>query len=280
MVLHVTSAEEANESLERVRGFKAVIIPNAVEIPESPRHYPGTGTLRLLFLGRLHPKKGIENLLEACRKLALSQAVQSSGSGEASWRDWSLVVAGTGDPVYTKTLEERIKKLGLDQRVTMVGEIVGKAKGELFGNADMLVAPSYSENFGMVIAEALAHGVPVVAGKGMPWQDVAKIGCGMWVDNDPDTLSTSIQRMSQLPLEAMGFKGRRWMERDYSWEFTARRMIELYKESIDSRGIKAKSQRPFWKRNPASNRPGDSEKSPSCFKPSRFETATGSESSQ
>lgn len=239
MVLHVTSAEEAQESLQKVPGFKAVVIPNAVEIPEDPRRYPGTGTLRLLFLGRLHPKKGIENLLEACKKLNLPLSTQSLHGSNANIRTtWSLVIAGAGDPVYVQTLQERVRKLGLSDQVTMVGEVIGKAKEEAFGHADMLVAPSYTENFGMVVAEALAHGLPVVAGKRMPWKEMVNIGCGMSVDNDPDTLAASIEKMSQLPLEAMGLKGRQWMERDYSWESAARKMIEVYKESVDSHGTR------------------------------------------
>jgi len=224
MVLHVTSDQEARESLEKLPGFEAAIIPNAVEIPDSPARFPSDGTLRLLFLGRLHPKKGIENLLEACRSLRLSPP-----------RPWSLAIAGAGEPGYTESLRQRIGELGLEDRVTMAGEVVGPAKEEALGRASLMVAPSYTENFGMVVAEGLAYGLPVIAGKGMPWQKMEEVGCGVWVDNDPATLAAAIERLSRMDLEAMGDAGRRWMEREFGWDAIAKRMIDLYRaKSPDS----------------------------------------------
>lgn len=218
MVLHVTCREEAVESLEKMRGFEAVVIPNAVDIPDQPVRAPEDGTLRLLFLGRLHPKKGIENLLEACPRLRLSPP-----------REWSLVIAGAGEPAYTETLRQRIASLGLAGRVTMAGEVVGPTKYEALARASLMVAPSYTENFGMVVAEGLAHGLPVIAGKGMPWQKMEEVGCGLWVDNDPATLAASIERISRMDLPSMGSAGRRWMRREFSWDAIAKRMIEVYR---------------------------------------------------
>jgi glycosyltransferase involved in cell wall biosynthesis len=235
-ILHVTSEQEARESLEKFPGFKAAIIPNAVEIPSNPVRFPAAGALRLLFLGRLHPKKGIENLLEACHKLKLLPASGFPRDSKAEARgDWSLVIAGTGDPCYIQTLQQHIDRLGLREEVTMAGELVGKEKEEAFGRADLLIAPSYIENFGMVVAEGLAHGLPVIASKGMPWKEIEQMGCGLWVDNDPDTLASSIERISRMPLEAMGLKGRKWMEQEYSWGSAARKMRKLYEESLDCR---------------------------------------------
>ena len=234
MVLHVTSEEEARESLEKIPGVEAAVIPNAVEIPDNPVRFPGDGTLRLLFLGRLHPKKGIENLLDACRKLSLSTT-----------RPWSLVIAGTGEKGYTESLRNRIAALGLEDRVTMAGEVVGRAKDEALGRASLLVAPSYTENFGMVVAEGLAHGLPVIVGRGMPWQKMEEVGCGMWVDNDPATLADSIARMSRMDLEGMGDAGRRWMEREFSWDGVAKRMIELYRANVSGPALRQASGAPM-----------------------------------
>ncbi len=217
MVLHVTSDQEARESLEKLPGFEAAVIPNAVEIPDNPMRVAYDGTLRLLFLGRLHPKKGIENLLEACRLV-----------GPRLGREWSLVIAGTGEPGYAESLRRRIEALELQDRVAMVGEVVGHEKEEALGRASMLVAPSYTENFGMVVAEGLANGVPVIAGKGMPWRRMEEIGCGLWIDNDPATLASAIHRMSRMDLDAMGAAGRRWMQREFGWDAIANKMIALY----------------------------------------------------
>lgn len=217
LVLHVTSQEEAKESLERFPGVDTAIIPNGIDVPERVVHLHGNGVLRLLYLGRLHPKKGIENLLAACRIVEDTLGIP-----------WSLTVAGAGDPNYTKTIKLRIEDLDLSCRVKMVGEIVGEGKGRLFENADLAVVPSHTENFGVVVAEALAHGVPVIAGRGTPWQRLEEVGCGQWVDNTPEELAKAIDRMSRLPLLEMGQRGREWMQREFRWEIMVQEMIKCY----------------------------------------------------
>ena len=220
LVLHVTSEEEAKESLERVRGLETAVIPNGIEIPEKVRHVDGNGTLRLVYLGRLHPKKGIENLLAACTMLNSSSGVP-----------WSLTIAGGGDPSYTERLLCRTKEMALSKQVQMVGDVAGESKRRLFENTDITVVPSHTENFGMVVAEALTHGVPVIASKGTPWKQVEKIGCGLWVDNDPESLAKAIEQMSKMPLREMGQRGREWMGREFGWDIRAKEMIKCYEQA-------------------------------------------------
>lgn len=217
LVLHVTSEEEARESLERLPGVEVAVISNGIEILEKVTHIHGEGMLRLLYLGRLHPKKGIENLLAAC-------AMLNNDSGFP----WSLTIAGAGDPGYTRNIRARIKELALSGRVRMVGWVAGEAKQKLFHKADILVVPSFTENFGIVVAEALAHGVPVIASKGTPWSRMEDIGCGLWLGNDPASLKEGIERMSRMPLREMGLSGREWMKREFSWSRVAESMMALY----------------------------------------------------
>ena len=125
-------------------------------------------------------------------------------------------------------MEENAHKLGLRERVSFVGEVRGQAKTDLFAASDLAVFPSHTENFAMVVAEAMAHGVPVVASKGTPWAGVEAHGCGLWVENDPATLAAAIERMSRMPLAEMGQRGRRWMEEEFAWETVAREMLRLY----------------------------------------------------
>jgi glycosyltransferase involved in cell wall biosynthesis len=214
-VLHVTSAQEAAESVAKFPRARAVVIPNGVELPARLEHRNGSGELRLLFLGRIDPKKGIENLLAACPHLTIG-------------RPWSLTIAGSGDSAYTSGLEEKAHELGLRERVSFVGEVRGQAKADLFATSDFAIFPSHTENFAMVVAEALAHGVPVIASKGTPWNGVGAHGCGLWVENDPATLAAAIERMSRMPLAEMGERGRRWMEEEFTWETVAREMLQLY----------------------------------------------------
>jgi glycosyltransferase involved in cell wall biosynthesis len=215
-VLHVTSTEEARESVEKLPALSWELVPNGVEVPESVCHVPRTGPLRLLFLGRLHQKKGIENLFEACKLL------------DRAGLDWNLKVVGTGEATYTESLRQRVSALGLATRVDMTGQLVGEQKRQVFESSDLAVFPSFTENFGMVIAEALAHGVPVIASTGTPWKEVEAKRCGVWVDNAPETVAAAIESLNRAPLEEFGSRGRDWMIHDFSWDSMGRRMAEIY----------------------------------------------------
>jgi len=213
-VLHVTAEEEAAESRARYPKLRTATIPNGVDVPATLNRTPSDGTLRLVFLGRLHPKKGVENLLEAVAQL--------------SGVDWSLAIAGKGDPDYTASIRSRIDSLGIGGRATMLGEVIGEDKKRLLENADLAVFPSYTENFGLVIAEALAHGVPVIASTATPWKELETHGCGLWVDNDPVTVAGAIRRVSRMPMREMGARGREWMIAEYSWERAAAATAAVY----------------------------------------------------
>jgi len=224
LVLHVTSQEEAGESLEKFPKLKTCIIPNGVTIPVEVTHHISNGSLRLLYLGRLHPIKGIENLLEACKIFSSDPEMV-----------WSLTIAGAGDPIYSEHIRIKIKEWALSENVKMIGEVKGDSKQKVFENMDVVIVPSYAENFGMVVAEALAHGVPVIASKGTPWKRLEEIGCGFWVDNDPRSLVEAIERISKLPLRDMGQRGREWIEREFDWPIVTEKMIRLYQSlMVDS----------------------------------------------
>jgi len=170
-----------------------------------------------LYLGRLHPIKGIENLLKACRILNANQNYA-----------WSLAIAGGGESEYVRGLRGLIGEFSLRDQVTLLGEIRGQVKQNLFQQNDALVLPSFSENFGLVVAEALAHGVPVIAGTGTPWKQVEEIGCGRWVSNDPVSLAEAITNLQSMDLREMGDRGRAWMLHEFSWVNRAQEMFECY----------------------------------------------------
>lgn len=223
LLLHVTSEEEARDSMARFPGIQTVIIPNGVEIPAQSQHTQRNEALRLLYIGRLNPKKGIENLLAACNLL--------NGHGP----QYTLTIAGTGDGPYEASLRGEIARLALSHQARMIGQVIGDAKREAFENADVVVVPSHVENFCVVVAEALAYGVPVIASKGTPWADVENVGCGLWVDNDPPSLADAIERINNMPLDDMGRKGRRWMVEQFSWETIAAKMLDCYTSLLPMR---------------------------------------------
>ena len=84
----------------------------------------------------------------------------------------------------------------------------------------------------MVVAEALAHGVPVIASWGTPWKELVERQCGLWVENDPSSLMKAITEMRSRNLSQMGRSGRQWMEESFSWEAVAGRMSTVYSSLI------------------------------------------------
>ena len=216
MALHVTSPEEAEQSRQRIPGVPAHVIPNGVELPKNPpAHVPRGRTTRLAFLGRLAAIKGLENLVEACRLIDPSL-------------DWTLRIAGTGDPAYVAKVRGLIGRRGLDDRIALVGEVIGESKEQFFANSDLLILPSHSENFGMVVVEALARGVAVIASTGTPWRMVETVGCGAWASNQPQSLAAAVEALSARDLTVMGELGRAWIQQEFSWESVAAKMADLY----------------------------------------------------
>ncbi len=217
LVLHVTSEQERLESLEKFPAARAEVIPNGIEIPATVSRQESSGPLRLLFIGRLDPKKGIENLLDACARLDFP---------------WTLIIAGGGDDAYLRSIAGRIRALGLGEKAFMAGEVLDDAKERVFQQADVCVAPSFTENFAIVVAEALARAVPVIAGRGTPWQGVEQHGCGLWIDNSPESIAAAITRFRSAPLRDMGMRGREWMQREFSWDTIGARMLAVYTELL------------------------------------------------
>lgn len=220
---HVTSDDEKTESMAAVPGLHAFVSSNGVEIPEDPRPVELGETFRLLFVGRIHPKKGIENLLRACGRLPADFA-------------WSLDIVGGGDAAYVSGLKTLAESLALRGDVRWAGHKDDDDLNAAYLAANLLVVPSFTENFGQVIGEALAHRLPVIASTGTPWSRLVEKDCGYWVDNSPETLAATIQRARTAPLREMGRRGRAWMIEEYSWRARAKQLIEIYRETMTTGG--------------------------------------------
>jgi glycosyltransferase involved in cell wall biosynthesis len=220
VVLHTTSKEEKNESWPRIPRTQVRVIHNGIDLPHlNGRPNKRNGNLRLLYLGRLHPKKGIENLLQALTRV-------NSGV--------TLSVCGDGKPSYRQSLESLASQLLLSSRVTFRGTIAADIKAQQFLETDLCVVPSFTENFSMVVAESLSHAVPVIVSDGTPWKQVDQIGCGRCVPNTPEELAMAIEALSESPLRDMGLRGRSWMQKEFGWDVVAREMLGTYRELVGS----------------------------------------------
>lgn len=217
-LLHATSEMEHDEI--RVLGLAApiVIVPNGIDIPEGG----GTGLAResrtALFLSRIHPKKGIDRLLMAWRQL------------QDAHPNWRLSIVGRGEAAHVEEVLALARSLKLE-RVDFPGPLYGGSKAVAYFSSDLFVFPTHSENFGMVVAEALAHGCPVIASRGTPWAGLEREACGWWVEHDVEVLAAAMDAAMRLPradLHTMGARGRAWMQRDFGWESVAERMESAY----------------------------------------------------
>ena len=119
--------------------------------------------------------------------------------------------------------------------ISFCGGVYGEKKWELFRQADLFILPTYSENFGIVVAEALASGTPVITTKGTPWQELETEHCGWWTEiGSKPTIKAlkSFLACTEKELEQMGTNGRQLIERKYSAKKMAEDMITLYQEVI------------------------------------------------
>lgn len=217
-MLHSTSEQEYRD----IRSFgltqPVLVAPNGIDIPVITSR-PVRSKKTLLFFGRLHPIKGLDNLIEAWAAL------------ETSVPDWSLSLRGMGNVDYIESLQDKIKAMRLS-RVSIGGGVFGDEKVALYQSADIYILPSQSENFGITVAESLASGTPVICTTGAPWSGLENHDCGWWTDQDPKSLQMCLQQALLTPpdrLQAMGSRGREWMRSEFSWHSIALQLESAYR---------------------------------------------------
>lgn len=174
-------------------------------------------TRTVLFLSRVHPKKGLINLIEAWSQLSVA--------------GWKLVIAGGDDSGHLQEVMDRARSLGVCASIECTGELSSAEKTAVYSRADLFVLPSFSENFGVVVAEALAHGVPVITTRGTPWSDLDLYDCGWWIDIGVQPLRQALleaMSLTDAARKAMGVRGREYVAR-YDWKNIAQQTLEVYR---------------------------------------------------
>lgn len=201
-----------------------VLIPNGVDVPDqrevaSPLD-PADGRNVLLFLGRVHPKKGILNLLRAWRNV-----------GELH-RSWVLVIAGPDEVGHTAEVRGLIEDLGLGNAVRFVGPQYGRHKDAWLRNADAFVLPSFSEGFSIAVLEAMAYRLPVLMSPQCNFPEAVRAGVALTAEPQVETIARGLHtllEMSATERESLGEKARDFVERHYTWPRIAKRLVEVYK---------------------------------------------------
>ncbi len=221
--IQVTSMVEAESIRKLGINTPLALIPNNIEIDNYPeKDYEQKSRHKVLFLSRIHPKKGLEPLIKswAC----LPNKIKNG---------WTLDIVGNYEDIkYYNSLRELIIAEKLDGIVNIINPLFGKDKINKYHEADVFILPTMDENFGMVIAEALACGVPVITTKGAPWEELVTHNCGWWIDdNSIENISNSLIDALSKPkndLIAMGKRGRELIMTKYSSSVINNQLKLLY----------------------------------------------------
>src|SRR6266404_3610257 len=230
-VLHATSENEAKDFRQRGLTQPVAVVPNGVDVPsQSPRQLAPDATARtLLFLSRLHPIKGLKDLVRAWAQM------RPPG--------WRVILAGPDERNHRSELGALIASLNLESDFEFAGPVNDGMKWKLLAAADLFVLPSYSESFGLAIAEALAAGVPVITTRATPWGELELHRCGWWINTGVAALAKTLAlatQSSREDLRAMGTRGRELVLEKYSWDIVAERMLSIFEWLIERR------ERPAW----------------------------------
>ncbi|ELP34407.1 glycosyltransferase [Rhodopirellula baltica] len=228
--IHTTSEQEQQTLMELQLSPRLWTIPNGI----SPPHGIADPTLEsgfsrsegkvkvALFMGRLYPVKGLPMLLQSWAKVRPPR--------------WCLKIAGPDEAGHRSVLERMVVDFALQDSVEFAGAVEGDAKWKAMRGADLFICPSYSENFGIAIAEAMSCGVPVITTTGTPWRVLETNRMGWWVPADVDSLTNALvaaTREDPDVLQKMGTQCRAHVREFYQWPNIAQQMLGRYKEVIE-----------------------------------------------
>ena len=221
--IHATAVSEKDNLLRIGYNKNVVVIPNGIDVAHIKMKEKWQRNYKILFLSRIHVKKGVNYLIEAIARLRETLC------------GYQIIIAGDGTPSYIEEMKLYAKKNGVEEMVQFVGGVYGEQKWYFLREADVFILPTHSENFGLVVAESLACGTPVITTTGTPWQNLNKEKCGWCVNIETGSLVNAIidfTKKTDEELETMGRNGRKLVEDHYSIRYVADKMLEVYQKLI------------------------------------------------
>lgn len=222
-ILHATAQSEKENLLKLGYNDQITVIANGIDVESIGMKRSWKRNKEILFLSRVHVKKGINFLIEAVARL------------KEQMQGYIVRIAGEGDADYIEELKQLTVCLGISELISFEGGVYGNRKWELFRQADLFVLPTHSENFGIVVAEALASGTPVVTTKGTPWSELESEHCGWWTEVGTEATLQALHcflLLTEDELEMMGCNGRKLVEEKYSARKVAEKFVEMYKSIL------------------------------------------------
>lgn len=229
--VHFTAQSESQQAQKGLSILKPVVIPLGIHLPEPINNAKAAickqYTLKhdiptLLYLSRLHPKKGLEKLLSALEQL--------------NETPFQLLIAGNGDASYMSALKKEVTTKKLEERCQFIGFINGEEKTQLLQGVDLFTLTSHSENFGIAVLEAMAAGTCVLVSNEVALSEKVKkhqLGYVTTLDSSDiaNTLKVALSNQ-QLRLN-MGVKARHFIEQEHQWSSIAARLISLYESAVN-----------------------------------------------
>ena len=229
--IHATSEREAEQF--RKLGLRApvAVIPWGVAAPpqssaKSARAGEKQARRTALFIGRIYPVKGLTMLVEAWAR------VRPEG--------WTMRIVGPDEAGHRAEVEALIQKRGCADAFAFAGDLSGAATDEAFATAELFILPRHTENVGMAIGEALAHGLPVLTTQGAPWKLLEDESCGWWCPISTDGIAAALRAatsMTNEELAAMGERGRALVAERFHWPDIARQFVELYRWTTEGGAV-------------------------------------------
>jgi glycosyltransferase involved in cell wall biosynthesis len=200
-------------------------IPDDFIAHPNMRNRNTNGKKRLLFLSQIIPVKGLERLFHVVSDMDKNKI-----------KNIEILIAGYGEEKYINILKNLVVELHLHSIVKFVGRKHGQEKYDIIDNSDIFILPTFSENYGIVVAEALSRGLPVITTKGTPWEELDIRNCGFCVENSENGIRDGLERildLSQKELQVMGQNGKQLIKEKYLWSKTTVPTIELYEWVIN-----------------------------------------------
>lgn len=225
--IHATSEREADELRELFPRQRIQVIPHGTDLPATEdaryarqvffRKFPTLEGRRIvLYLSRIAPKKRLDLLIEAVRRALPKHP------------NLLLAVAGA-DAGFQARAEAMVREHQLQKNVVFLGFLAGMLKEGAFGAADLLALPSEDENFGLVIAEAMAHGLPVLVSEGVDSHTFVKDArAGVVVKSTAQSVHRGLELLLAADLKTLGANGRRYAQERLSWREIVLRLDALY----------------------------------------------------
>lgn len=197
------------------------VIPNGIDVSEYEcRTDKSTMCKQICFISRIHPKKGLEILINAWSVI------------QNKYSDWNIVIAGNGEEDYINSLKDLIIAKNLNNSISIIPPVFGNDKHKLYCQSSIFILPSFSENFGMVIAEAMSCGVPVITTTGTPWKELNGLKLGWCIDLSVDNIASTLSMAIDVGIDTLyelGQRSSQYIKDNYYYKSVAAKNLQVYK---------------------------------------------------